>query len=138
LGSKCFQSDFRPHKIYFFELNIKFYIKSSPKTLKLVNISLESERRAKNAEHADWALFCREMDSRMGLNFSIDRVESGADVDTMIRTFTEVIFKTRAAAVPLVCASRFCFTLSSQIKTIIAQKMAAGVCDRTAVIHSID
>jgi hypothetical protein len=32
-----------------FELRIKFYIKSSPKTLKLVNISHESEKRAKNS-----------------------------------------------------------------------------------------
>jgi hypothetical protein len=32
-----------------YELTIKFYIKSSPKTLKLVNISLESEKGAKNS-----------------------------------------------------------------------------------------
>jgi hypothetical protein len=37
------------HKIYFFELSIKFYIKSSPKTLKLVNFSHGCERRAKNS-----------------------------------------------------------------------------------------
>jgi hypothetical protein len=44
-----FQLDFRPHKIYFFELNIKFYITSSSKTLKLVNFSGESEKGAKNS-----------------------------------------------------------------------------------------
>jgi hypothetical protein len=47
LGSKGFQLNFSPHKVYFFELNIKFYIKSRPKTLKLVNISRESEKEAK-------------------------------------------------------------------------------------------
>jgi hypothetical protein len=41
--------DFRPHKVYFFELCIKFYIKSSPKTLKLVNFSRESEKGATNS-----------------------------------------------------------------------------------------
>jgi hypothetical protein len=44
-----FQLDFRPHKVYFFELNIKFYIKSSTKTLKLINISSGSEKEAKNS-----------------------------------------------------------------------------------------
>jgi hypothetical protein len=48
-GPKGFWLDFRPHKVYFFELNIKFYIKSSTKTLKLVNISRESEKGAKNS-----------------------------------------------------------------------------------------
>jgi hypothetical protein len=43
-----FELDFRPHKVYFFELNTKFYIQSRPKTLKLVNISRESEKEAKN------------------------------------------------------------------------------------------
>jgi hypothetical protein len=41
--------DLRPHKVYFFELCLKFYIKSSPKTLKLVYISRESEKVAKNS-----------------------------------------------------------------------------------------
>jgi hypothetical protein len=81
-------------------------------------------------KNADWALFCREMDSRMGLNFSIDRVESGADVDTMIQTFTEAIFKARAAAVPLVCPSRFYLTLSPQIKTSPKKWLAACVAEQ--------
>jgi hypothetical protein len=46
---KVFQLDFIPHKVYFFELRIKFYIKSSPKTLTLVNISRESEKGPKNS-----------------------------------------------------------------------------------------
>jgi hypothetical protein len=36
-------------KVYFFELSIKFYIKSSPKTIKLVNFSHGSEKGAKNS-----------------------------------------------------------------------------------------
>jgi hypothetical protein len=39
---------FRKYKVYFFELSIKFYIKSSPKTLKLVNFPHGSEKGAKN------------------------------------------------------------------------------------------
>jgi hypothetical protein len=50
LGSHDYLLHFRTHKVYFFELNIKFYIKSSPKTLKLVNFSHGSEKRAKNSE----------------------------------------------------------------------------------------
>jgi hypothetical protein len=45
LSSNGFRLNSRPHEGYFFELNINFHIKSSPKTLKLVNISRE---RAKN------------------------------------------------------------------------------------------
>jgi hypothetical protein len=63
----------------------------------------------------------------MDFNFSLDRVESGADVDSMIQTFTEVILGARAAAVPLVCPSRFCLALFPQIKSIIAQKWMAAV-----------
>jgi hypothetical protein len=48
LGCKGFRLGLRPHKVYFFELNMKFYIKSSSKTLKLVNITRESEKGAKN------------------------------------------------------------------------------------------
>jgi hypothetical protein len=36
LGSNGFRLDLRPHKVYFFELSVKFYIKSSPIILKLV------------------------------------------------------------------------------------------------------
>jgi hypothetical protein len=52
----------------------------------------------------------------MDLNISLDRVGSGADVASMIRTFTEFILEMRAAAIPLVRA------LFSQIKSIIARK----------------
>jgi hypothetical protein len=48
LGSHDLWLHFRPNKVYFFELSIKFYIKSSPKTLKLVNVSHGSEKGAKN------------------------------------------------------------------------------------------
>jgi hypothetical protein len=40
---------FRPLKVYFFELSIKIYIKSSPKTEKLVKVSHGSEKGAKNS-----------------------------------------------------------------------------------------
>jgi hypothetical protein len=49
LGSHDSRWYFRPHKVYFFELSTKFKIKSSPKTLKLVNTSRESEKGAKNS-----------------------------------------------------------------------------------------
>jgi hypothetical protein len=49
LGSHESRLHFRPHKVYFFELSIKFYIKSSPKTIKLVNFSQGSEKGAKNS-----------------------------------------------------------------------------------------
>jgi hypothetical protein len=58
----------------------------------------------------------------MDLNFSLDRVESGADVHSMIRTFTEAILEATAAAVPLVRPSCFCLALSPLIKSIIARK----------------
>jgi hypothetical protein len=54
----------------------------------------------------------------MDLNFSLDRADSGADVDIMISAFTEAT----AAAVPFVPPRRFCLALSPQIKSIIAPK----------------
>jgi hypothetical protein len=49
LGSHDLWLHFRPHNVYFFELSIKFYIKSSRKTLKLVNFSYGCEKGAKNS-----------------------------------------------------------------------------------------
>jgi hypothetical protein len=49
LGSNGFRLDLRPYKVYFFELSVKFYFKSSPKTLKLLNISRGSEKGAKSS-----------------------------------------------------------------------------------------
>jgi hypothetical protein len=68
--------------------------------------------------NADWALFCREMDSRVDLNFSLDRVESETDVDSMVQTFTEAILRAKLTAVPLILL----IFLTPQIKSIIAQK----------------
>jgi hypothetical protein len=65
-------------------------------------------------KNADWALFCREMDSRMDLNSSLI-VGSGADVDSMVWTNNEGILRARAAAVLLVRPSRFCLALSPPI-----------------------
>jgi hypothetical protein len=71
---------------------------------------------------ADWALFRREMDSQVDLNFSLDRVESKAHVDTMVPTFTEPILGVRLTAAPLIRPNRYHLTLTPQIKSIIAQK----------------
>jgi hypothetical protein len=54
----------------------------------------------------------------MDLNFSLDRVGSGADIDSMIWTFTEAILGAKAAAVP----NCFCLALFPQMKSIIARK----------------
>jgi hypothetical protein len=95
----------------------------------------EPEHFVFDYKNADWALF--RLDSLMDLNFSLDRVASGAVVDSMIWTFTGVILEARAVAVPLVSPRRFCLALSPQIKSIKAQKMAGSVSGKTAVIHRI-
>jgi hypothetical protein len=69
-----------------------------------------------NYKNAEWALFRREMDYRVDLNFSLDRVGSGADVDSMLRTVTEAVLEARGAAAPLVRSSRFCLAPFPQIK----------------------
>jgi hypothetical protein len=48
-------------------LSIKFYIKSSPKTLKLVNISPESEKGAKNSYGSYPTEFVPEVEKATGL-----------------------------------------------------------------------
>jgi hypothetical protein len=80
-------------------------------TYRLVLFGLELNVRQEVPEHfvfdyknADWALFGREMDSRMDLHFSLDRIGSGVDVDSMIRTFTQAIRQ----------AGRFCLVLSPE------------------------
>jgi hypothetical protein len=47
LGSHGFRLDLKPHKIYFFELSTKFYIKSSPKTSKLAIFHLKVKKEQK-------------------------------------------------------------------------------------------
>jgi hypothetical protein len=65
--------------------------------------------------NGDWALFRQEIDS-------LDKVGYEADVDSMVRTFPEAILGARSTAVPLVRSNRYHFTLTFQIKSIIAQK----------------
>jgi hypothetical protein len=72
--------------------------------------------------NADWTLFRREMDSRIDLNFSLDSVESEADVNSMVQTFTEAILEARSSAIPLIRPNRHHITLTPQIKSVIAQK----------------
>jgi hypothetical protein len=61
LGSNGFRLD----KVYFFELITNFYIKSSPKTLKLVNISRGSQKGAKILiEATRWNFF---LDQKLNL-----------------------------------------------------------------------
>jgi hypothetical protein len=43
-GSHGFRLDLKPHKIYIFDISTKFYKKSSPKTLNLVNIKKKNLR----------------------------------------------------------------------------------------------
>jgi hypothetical protein len=70
----------------------------------------------------DWTLFRWEMDSRIDLNFSLDSVESRADVDSMVQTFIEAILEARSSAIPLIRPHRHHIALTPQIKSVIAQK----------------
>jgi hypothetical protein len=62
------------------------------------------------------------MDSRIDLNFSLDSVESRADIDSMVQTFTEAILEARSSAIPLIRPHRHQIALTPQIKSVIAQK----------------
>jgi hypothetical protein len=54
--------------------------------------------------------------------FSLDKVGSEADVNSMVRTFTEAILGARSTAVLLVRPNRYHLTLTPQIRSIIPQK----------------
>jgi hypothetical protein len=73
-------------------------------------------------KNAKWNLFRRELDSRMDLNFSLDRIMSQADFDSMVQTFNKLILEVGVAAILFVRPNRFCHALSLQINSIIAQK----------------
>jgi hypothetical protein len=62
------------------------------------------------------------MDFRINLIFSLDRVESEADVDFMVRTFTEATLGARSTAVPPIHPNLYHPTLTPEIKSIISQK----------------
>jgi hypothetical protein len=72
--------------------------------------------------NADWALFRRELESRTDLDFSLDRVGSEADVDSMIQTFTQILLKARSITVPLVRPYRFKLTLTPRINFLLTRK----------------
>jgi hypothetical protein len=72
--------------------------------------------------HANWDLFRRILDENLGLDISLDRMESGLDLDVMVDTFTSVLVDARSHSVPMVRPTRFSLTLTPHIKSIIRLK----------------
>jgi hypothetical protein len=52
-----------------------------------------------NYKHADWNQFKLILDSRIDLDFSLDRIENESQIDLMIDTFTTVLLEARLESV---------------------------------------
>jgi Reverse transcriptase (RNA-dependent DNA polymerase)/Endonuclease-reverse transcriptase len=75
-------------------------------------------------KNANWTHFRQCLDSRLNLDFSLDRIERESDVDSMIQDFTEAILEARSLSVPLVRPNRHSLTLTPELKFIISRKNA--------------
>jgi hypothetical protein len=71
---------------------------------------------------ADWNQFKLILDSRVDLDFSLDRIDNESQIDTMVDTFTAAILEARTAAVLMVRPFRFSLTLTPEIKSLIFER----------------
>jgi Reverse transcriptase (RNA-dependent DNA polymerase)/Endonuclease-reverse transcriptase len=71
---------------------------------------------------ADWNQFKLILDSRVDLDFSLDRIDNASQIDTMVDIFTAAILEARTAAVPMVRPFRYSLTLTPEIKSLITWK----------------
>jgi hypothetical protein len=71
---------------------------------------------------ADWNQFKLILDSRVNLDFSLDRIDNASQIDTMVDIFTAAILEARTAAVPMVRPFRYSLTLTPEIKSLITWK----------------
>ena len=93
----------------------------------LFKVSAESQREIPDHfifdyKSADWNQFKLILDSRIDLDFSLDRIENESQIDTMIDTFTTALLEARAEAVPKTRPFRYSLVLTPEIKSLITLK----------------
>ena len=71
---------------------------------------------------ADWNQFKLILDSRVDLDFSLDRIVNESQIDTMVDTFTAALMEARSAAIPKVRPFRYSLILTPEIKSLITWK----------------
>jgi hypothetical protein len=75
-----------------------------------------------NYNSTDWNQFKLILDSRIDIDFSLDRIESVTQIDTMINTITTALLEARTAAVPKVRPFRYSLVLTPEVKSLITLK----------------
>jgi Reverse transcriptase (RNA-dependent DNA polymerase)/Endonuclease-reverse transcriptase len=75
-----------------------------------------------NYKHADWNQFKLILDSRIDLDFSLDRIDNESQIDLMIDTFTTVLLEARSESVPKISPFRFSLVLTEEIKSKITRR----------------
>jgi Endonuclease-reverse transcriptase len=75
-----------------------------------------------NYKHADWNQFKLILDSRIDLDFSLERIQTASQIDSMIESFTTALLEARTTAVPKTVPFRYSLVLTPEIKALIAKK----------------
>ena len=109
----------------------------------LFEVSADSRREVPDHfifdyKSADWNQFKLIFDSRIDLDFSLDRIENESQIDTMIDTFTAALLEARSAAVPKVRPFRYSLVLTPEIKSLITLKNThRRIAQRTSNVNDI-
>jgi hypothetical protein len=60
-----------------------------------------------NYKHADWNQFKLIFDSRIDLDFSLERIQTSSQIDSMVESFTTALLEARTTAVPKTVPFRY-------------------------------
>jgi hypothetical protein len=75
-----------------------------------------------NYKHADWNQFKLIIDSRIDLDFSLERIQTASQIDLMVESFTTALLEARTTTVPKTVPFRYSLVLTPEIKALIARK----------------
>jgi hypothetical protein len=65
-----------------------------------------------------------DLNARLDLKLSLDRIERETQIDTLVQNFTEAILEARSLSVPLVRPNRYCLTFTPELMLRISRKNA--------------
>jgi hypothetical protein len=75
-----------------------------------------------NYKHADWNQFNLILDSRIDLDFSLERIQNSSQIDSVVESFTTALLEALTTAVPKTVPFRYSLVLTPEMKALIARK----------------
>jgi hypothetical protein len=74
-----------------------------------------------NYKHADWNQLKLILDSRIDLDFSLERIQTSSQIDSMVESFTTALLEARTTAVPKTVPFRYSLVLTP-FKLLLLEK----------------